>query len=132
MDGRAVPGSGGESAGGSESGSQRLTYDELIDKIIDQIGFVSSHFGYKEEYVLEHTLEWLNRKAEQAHEEKYSESRKRTIENHKGLMLLVDSLFNQGKNFNELVPTYEETQQKKKVEPKKEEFVGGNWWKSGE
>lgn len=82
--------------------------------------------------MLEHTLEWLNRKAEQAHEEKYSESRKRTIENHKGLMLLVDSLFNQGKNFNELVPTYEETQQKKKAEPKKEEFVGGNWWKSGE
>ena len=69
--------------------------------MIKQIGFVSSHYHYTEEYVLSHTPDWLKRKYEQAMEEKYNESRMHTLENYKGLMLLADSLFNKGKGFEE-------------------------------
>lgn len=79
--------------------------------------------------MLGHTADWLSRKYEQAVEEKYSGSRERTLENYKGLMLLSDSLFNQGKGFNDIVPSFEELN-KKEVKTKQEEFVGGNWWES--
>lgn len=78
---------------------------------------------------MEHTPEWLKRKYEQALEEKYSTSRERSLESYKGLMLLADTLFNQGKGFDEIVPSFGKLT-KKEVETKQEEFVGGNWWES--
>lgn len=94
-----------------------------------QIGFVSSHYRYTEEYVLGHTPDWVKRKYEQALLEKYVSSRERTLESYKGLMLLADSLFNKGKGFDDIVPSFEKLT-KKEVETKQEEFVGGNWWES--
>lgn len=94
-----------------------------------QIGFVSSHYGYTEEYVLGHTPEWVNRKYEQAVEEKFTVIRERTLEGYKGLMLLADSLFNQGKGFEDIVPAFNQVK-KKEVETAKDKFVGGNWWES--
>ncbi|MBD8013893.1 hypothetical protein [Planococcus wigleyi] len=44
-------------------------------------------------------------------------------------MLLADTLFNQGKGFDEIVPSFGKLT-KKEVETKQEEFVGGNWWES--
>lgn len=44
-------------------------------------------------------------------------------------MLLADSLLNQGKGFDDIVPSFEKVT-KKEVEIKKEEFIGGNWWES--
>ena len=90
---------------------------------------MSSHYGYTEEYVLGHTPDWVKRKYEQALEEKYSVSRERTLEGYKGLMLLADSLFNQGKGFDDIVPSFGQLT-KKEVETTEEKFVGGNWWKS--
>lgn len=95
--------------------------------MIKQIGFVSSYYRYTEEYVLSHTPEWLKRKYEQAVEEKYNDSRIRTFESFKGLMLLADTLFNKGQGVNEIAPPYNEIN-KEKAETAQEEFVGGSWW----
>lgn len=79
--------------------------------------------------MLSHTADWLRRKYEQAVEEKYNASRERSVEGFNGLRLLVDSMFNQGKGFNEILPKFEELN-KKEVKAKKDNFVGGTWWKS--
>lgn len=89
---------------------------------------MSSYYRYTEEYVLSHTADWITRKYEQALEEKYNDSRNRTLENFKGLMLLTDTLFNQGKGFEEIIPPFNQLN-KQKAESAQEQFVGGSWWK---
>lgn len=79
--------------------------------------------------MLSHSPEWVRRKYDQAIEEKYNSSRERSLEGFNGLMLLADTLLNQGKGFNDILPSFEELN-KKDVEAKQEKFVGGNWWKS--
>lgn len=78
--------------------------------------------------MLSHTPDWIKRKYEQAVEEKYNESRTRTFENFRGLMLLADTLFNKGQGANDIAPPYEELN-KEKADTAQEEFVGGSWWK---
>lgn len=78
--------------------------------------------------MLGHTADWIRRKYEQAVEEKYNESRVRTLESYKGLMLLADTLFNKGKGFEEIIPPYNQLNIPK-AESAQEKYVGGSWWK---
>lgn len=58
----------------------------------------------------------------------------RTMEGFKSLMLFVDSTFNKGKMFNQLMPaSYEKAiEQQKEQEKEQDTFVNGQWWLSQE
>lgn len=94
---------------------------------------VSSHFNYSEEYVISHSIDWVFRKQQQANREQWEQSTIRTQEGYKSLLLLVDSVFNKGKNFNDILPSsFEEALQSVKDEDTQSEnspFVQGQWWK---
>jgi len=82
--------------------------------------------------VLEHTPDWIRRKYEQALKEKWEESRSRITEGVSSLMLLVDGLFNKGKDSEEILPSsYEKAMeaQQNQIVQKEENFVKGSWWK---
>jgi hypothetical protein len=92
---------------------------------------VSSHFGYTEEYVMDHSPWWLIRKYKQASREKWEESRQRTIESFRSLMLLSDGLLNKGKGASEILPPpYEEAvKAAAEKEKKTKQYITGQWWK---
>ncbi|MED3865251.1 hypothetical protein [Priestia megaterium] len=98
--------------------------------MVSQIEFVSSHFNYTEEYVLEHTIDWLNAKFKQAQREKWEKSQANVWEGVKSLLVTFDIAFNKGKSVEKLMPSsYEEAISQ--VEEKKEKestFVPGQWW----
>ena len=82
--------------------------------------------------MLEHTPDWIRRKYEQALKEKWEESRSRITEGVSSLMLLVDGLFNKGKDSEEILPSsYEKAMeaQQNQIVQKEENFVKGSWWK---
>lgn len=95
---------------------------------MEQIGFVASHFGYTEEYILSHTPEWLVRKSKQAVREKGEEHRLRIIEAFKGLALFVDLALNQGREIDQILPPFnkKETDSSEPDGP----FIETMWWKS--
>jgi hypothetical protein len=97
---------------------------------VNQIELVSSHFGYREEYVLDHSLSWLGRKYQQALKEQFDNSSMRVIEGFKSLILLVDTAFNKGKDFEKIVPpTYEDAIKMQSNQLKaSSEFVQEQWW----
>lgn len=94
-----------------------------------KIETVSSHFRYTEEYVLDHTPAWIDRKYWQALEEKFDNSQTRVLEGFKSIALLVDSIFNKGANYSEFIQgSFKEAM---KMEDKKEEtgqYITGQWW----
>ncbi|MEN3781498.1 hypothetical protein [Priestia megaterium] len=94
---------------------------------------ISSHFNYTEEYVLDHSLDWVFRKYSQAHREMWEQSTIRTQEGFKSLMLVFDSLMNKGKNFDAILPpTYEKAMELASDQKEQEsEFVKGEWWLKG-
>jgi hypothetical protein len=91
---------------------------------------VSSHYGYREEEVMDHTPEWLNRKFDQAMREKWEDSQNRVWEGFKSLALLVDVAFNKGKSMDQLMPgSYEEALKRNQVRIQQEQnFIQGQWW----
>jgi hypothetical protein len=99
--------------------------------MIAQVEFVSSHFRYTEEYVLSHSPAWVNRKSKQAREEQYEQHTQRVMESFKGIALIVDSIFNKGQNWSELLPPSLEDALKMqgKTEEKPSQFIEGTWWK---
>lgn len=100
--------------------------------MIQQIEFVSSHYGYMEEYVLDHTPAWIERKYIQAMKEKHEDHRVKILESFKGISLLVDAALNKGKNQDSLLPLpfdeyFNQVEEKKRDE---KEYVEGEWWLS--
>ncbi|WP_156137701.1 MULTISPECIES: hypothetical protein [unclassified Bacillus (in: firmicutes)] len=79
-------------------------WEGFLEAIVDQIEFVSSYYGYTEEYVLDHTLYWLRRKVEQALQEKYDAHTNSVRGQFQSYLLLLDSLFNKGAEFNKILP----------------------------
>lgn len=98
--------------------------------MIQQVEFVSAHFNYTEEYVLEHTPSWIQRKYIQAARDKHEDHRRGILETFKGISLLADSLLNKGKGMNEIVPPpFDEFMDQLTVkEEPKNEYVEGEWW----
>lgn len=94
------------------------------------IELVSSHFQYTEEYVLDHSLDWVFRKYQQALKEQWERSTVRTQEGFKSLLLLFDSLMNKGKNYEDILPSsYEKAMEQWSGQQEEEsEFVKGQWW----
>lgn len=81
---------------------------------------------------MEHTFPWLTRKYEQATREQYEKTTLSILEGYKSLVLLVDTVFNKGKNFNRIIPpSYEEAlKQNNEKKENVSQFVAGQWWKS--
>lgn len=98
--------------------------------MIAQIEFVSSHFGYLEDYVLEKTPEWIKRKYMQAAREKHEQHRVRILESFKGLSLMVDSFANKGKGADSILPPPfdEAVKEKQKKVEENDEYLAGEWW----
>lgn len=96
---------------------------------------MSSHFRYKEEYVLGKSLHWLNRKYKQADKELYEERRFQADSIQKGITIVLDVIFNDGKEADKILPSYEEALSRfknRKKEQTTEKFVQTIWWKPGQ
>lgn len=97
--------------------------------MIQQIEFVSAYFSYHEEYVLEKTPEWIERKYVQAIREKSEQHKQNVLENFKGIALFLDVLLNKAKGFNDILPkTFDELQQETISNKKESSFIEGQWW----
>lgn len=98
-----------------------------------RVEVVSSHFGYREEYVLEKTPFWLNRKFEQADRERYEERMGLAQSVFRGVSLVMDVMFNHGKGAEDILPSYEDMKKHLMNEVKKEKdespFKKEIWWK---
>lgn len=94
--------------------------------MILQVEMVTSHFGYTEEYVLNHTPQWVNRKYRQAQREKWEKQKGNIMEGMNSILLVIDLLANKGKMVKQFFP--EESRDPKRDEHKKA-FVQGIWWK---
>ncbi|USK77914.1 hypothetical protein [Peribacillus frigoritolerans] len=79
---------------------------------------------------MDHTLAWLTRKYKQAVKEQYEKSSSHIVEGYKSMLLVMDTLLNQGKEFENILPPSYETvianQTKKEISEDK--FVSGQWW----
>lgn len=97
-----------------------------------RVEVVSSHFGYKEEYVLSKTPFWLARKFEQADRERYEERIGASQSVFRGISLALDVVFNKGKGAAEIMPSYDDAIKMLKEtakEKEEEEFNKEIWWK---
>lgn len=92
---------------------------------------VSSHFGYTEEYVLEHTPAWISRKFLQAQREKFEEHQRKVFSGFQSLLLLLDATFNKGKDFDKIIPPSLEDAKEIEIqrERARETFINSQWWK---
>jgi hypothetical protein len=93
---------------------------------------VSAHFNYTEEYVLEHSPDWLSRKFTQAQKEHFDSHNQKVLEGFQSALLVMDSVFNKGKEFNKILPPSIEAamEQAKVKEQIKTQFIEGTWWKT--
>lgn len=95
--------------------------------------YVSSHFGYKEEYVFNKTPEWLQRKTRQAEKEKWEENRMAVLQVTRGLAIVFDAAFNKGQGADDLMPpSYDEIMRKATQQLDDEEFITEQWWKKSD
>lgn len=78
---------------------------------------------------MDHSLSWLNRKFKQAAKERWDQSSVNVMEGYKSLLLLIDSAFNKGKDFDKILPSSYENAIEQQSEYKEEKFVSGQWWK---
>ncbi|WP_153465137.1 hypothetical protein [Sediminibacillus terrae] len=106
----------------------------MIDDLVEKVEIVSSHFGYTEDYVLDKTPQWLGRKYQQADREKYQEKQNEIDNIFRGVSLVIEGVFNEGKNAdNIMLPDYEEAIRraaKQLNNSEHSEYVSGVWWKS--
>lgn len=79
---------------------------------------------------MDHTLAWLNRKYKQAMKSQFYAHNRRVIEGYKALTLLIDSAFNKGKGWDEILPQdYEKAIEREREEANDtSEFVTEKWW----
>lgn len=99
---------------------------------MDRVEIVSSHFGYKEEYVLNKTPFWLSRKFEQADRERYDERMGMAQSVFRGVSLIMDVMFNKGQGANDILPSYEDMKKqlsKQEKEEQESQFKKEIWWK---
>jgi len=98
--------------------------------LVSQIEFVSAQFGYTEEYVMEHTLDWLNAKFKHAQRMKWEQSQERVWEGVKSLLVTLDVAFNKGKSVDKIMPSsYDEAiSQDEERKERESTFVQGQWW----
>jgi hypothetical protein len=82
--------------------------------------------------VLEHSPDWIDRKYNQTFRERWENSQARIMEGFKSISLVLDAVFNQGKNFNEMMPdSYEKAIEKQINQNEREsKFIKNQWWKS--
>ncbi|HDX9512078.1 TPA: hypothetical protein ROY06_005452 [Bacillus cereus] len=109
------------------------SWSEFIEGIVNSVSFVAAHYSYNEEYVLDHTPDWIRRKYNDALKQKYQNYRETVYGQFQSLLLFADQLLNEGKNFNEILPPTPEEIQKEEIEQTQEnsKFTQGTWWKSG-
>lgn len=113
-------------------GDPRASWSKLIENIVEQVSFVSSHFSYTEEYVLDHSPDWINRKYIQAAKERWKQSQTRIQEGVQSLIVMMDMAFNKGKNINQILPgSFEDAMQmQKQAHTAAKAYIKGSWWKS--
>ncbi|MDA1828529.1 MULTISPECIES: hypothetical protein [Bacillus cereus group] len=127
----------GQTVGDTGSGSRGTgaTWSDLLESIVKQIEFVSSHYGYTEEYVLSHTPYWLRRKVEQALNEKYDSHTSSVRGQYQSFLLLLDTMFNKGAEFNTILPPTREQaisnnvqESDEVVENNPNQYDSTQWW----
>lgn len=121
-----------EKAGSHETNGSRTGWETIIENLVVKIETVSSHFSYTEEYVMDHSPEWLTRKYWQAMKETWEQSQMRVLEGFKSLSMLIDAVFNKGANYSAFIQdSFEDalktTDEQDQVQ---EKFVQGQWWQS--
>lgn len=108
--------------------------DQYIENLVIKIEVVSSYFGYTEEYVLKKTPFWLNRKFNQADRERYDKRLNSSYAVFQGVSLVMDAVFNNGKESNNILVPYDEMIKRLSSEEKgsgrESEFKKEIWWKS--
>lgn len=119
----------GEEENGERPGQR--SWEELIELLITQIEVVSNYFGYTEEYVMEHTPAWVNRKFQQVQKEKFVEHQRSVFAGFQSLLLLVDAAFNKGKDFNKIMPSSleEAIRMERQKAVATQTFISGAWWR---
>jgi hypothetical protein len=95
---------------------------------------VAAHFRYSEEYVLSHSLAWFSRKFKQMQREKFDEHQSKVLGGFQSALLVLDAIFNKGKEFNKILPpnieaAMEQNRVKQEVVGK---YVQGVWWKNAD
>ena len=99
-----------------------------------KIEVVSSYFSYTEEYVLGKTPFWLERKFKQADRERYDQRLNTAYAVFQGVSLVMDAIFNKGKESNNILVPYDEMVKRLSNEEDKKsqesEFKKEIWWKS--
>lgn len=98
--------------------------------MIDQIEFVSHHFNYSEEYVLEHTPDWIERKYIHAMKNLHEQHRMNILTGFKSISLFLDTAFNKGAMAAEILPPPFDTLLKQNSHEKeqKSNYIEGQWW----
>ena len=95
---------------------------------------VSSYFGYTEEYVMNKTPFWLNRKFNQADRERYDKRLSESMGIYQGVSLVLDAVFNKGKESKNILVPYDEmikrlSEDDQEGSGRESEFKKEIWWK---
>lgn len=77
---------------------------------------------------MDHSLSWLVRKYKQAMKEQYEKSSARVVEGYKSVLLVMDTLFNNGKDYEKILPSYETMISSREDDEAEKKFVNGQWW----
>lgn len=103
--------------------------------MIEKVEVVSSHFRYTEEYVMGKTPFWLSRKFLQADREMYEQKVTQAEAVSRGVSVVLDMIFNKGKQTKELLPSYEDAlqsvQQEQSRKTQDDKFITSMWWEPG-
>lgn len=93
------------------------------------IEHVSSHFRYTEEYVLDHSFQWLQRKFAQADREEYERTKSQSDEMMRGVVAALSIVFG-GKSDDVqkvLLPPY--GKHRENAQPPNGNWRQDQWWK---
>lgn len=98
--------------------------------MIEQIEFVSHHFDYTEEYVLDHSPQWIERKYMQAIRTNHEKHRLDIMTGFKSMSMIADALLNKGKDANKILPPpFDEALKMNNQEAESNsQFIEGQWW----
>ncbi|MCU6603760.1 hypothetical protein OCO53_25300 [Peribacillus frigoritolerans] len=79
---------------------------------------------------MEHTLEWVVRKYKQARKDEFEKSNARVMEGFKSILLVLDSALNQGKDMENILPSYEQAMKLQQSDDKDKPsiFIEKQWW----
>ncbi|KAB2328926.1 hypothetical protein F7731_23520 [Cytobacillus depressus] len=109
-------------------------WETVLNNFVLKIETVSSHFRYSEEYVMEHTPDWLERKYIQAMREKWEDNKTKVSSVFQSICFVLDTVFNKGAHLDSfLESSFEDVIKANNSENQnRSNFITAQWWKKVE